>query len=639
MSHTQVPRNERVDTPGRVRINGVNYSIRGRVQRSLASNFPEKRVDGDFSEESHPLVSSITWNDLRGGMLREHGDFPEDINRVFYTDGNIRSKGHIVQGPFQRNYATNVDVSGSSGGANYVTPYNGENYVISNSANTVWVLLNDAGGASRTTLTSPATDFQGGIAEGKRVLVASQGSRIQWTHSDTNDAIWLSDSSENITHTTTWRNLLWGTNDSAELFFGENVTDSSAFTWTRVAQADIVDTGKQTGLVVGDDERLYLVSRLGLHQYNNEREEFKHVMRLPDHPNGGDAFTVDQGSIYYAQGMSVWRFTPGDVNIVDQIGLDIDEGLIRARQGNITAMTHTVREVLAQVRSPDSNARSGVYSFSNGNWKTLSTFDESTAGQEPIVGNQITVSANSTAAGTEYSVLTTITSSGNLKSLPIPQLTTNPDQLSSNARFFASALQETIFPWVNVDNEQKWTALAVRVTHAFIFPTGFSVTDSQDKITVSYGLDNNDDSFTTLGTIGGKTDSDGTTTFKMPSGDNPVGVPFDAFRLKVGLESNPLPTWSPDVTEISLSYTKSADTLWGFTMLIDVTDDALGRSEEERRESLKELFTKTELFRFTFKGDAGTDESYFVTAIGMEAAEEAGFDDSGTYILRLSEVN
>ena len=51
----------------RMTLDGIVFTIEEPVVRFLASTFPEKRVAGDFEEESHPLVSSITWKDLRGG--------------------------------------------------------------------------------------------------------------------------------------------------------------------------------------------------------------------------------------------------------------------------------------------------------------------------------------------------------------------------------------------------------------------------------------------------------------------------------------------------------------------------------------------------------------------------------------------
>ena len=73
--------------------------------------------------------------------------------------------------------------------------------------------------------------------------------------------------------------------------------------------------------------------------------------------------------------------------------------------------------------------------------------------------------------------------------------------------------------------------------------------------------------------------------------------------------------------------------------MIDASTDQVGRTPAEVRDGLKALFSSQTLFRFTFKGDNGTDESYLVTALDLETVEQAGASDVGQYRLRLAEVN
>lgn len=218
--------------------------------------------------------------------------------------------------------------------------------------------------------------------------------------------------------------------------------------------------------------------------------------------------------------------------------------------------------------------------------------------------------------------------------LGIPRLGTSPSQASSFIEYTTDSRIEAIFPWVVVDNEQQWNALSVTAVHQFVNPLEAALTDAGDWIRVSYGTNFNS-SFNTLGTVGGKTDSNGRTTFQLNNGD---GVPFSAFRLKIEMETGNQ-TRTPDLNQISFSFRKNLDPLWGFTVVIDGEDQGFGRSSKETRETLKALFDKKTLFNFSFKGDAGEEESYKVTAIGFRSIEGTGADQSGQFILRLAEVN
>ncbi len=629
MSHMDVPASERVDSPDQVRINGVNYRIEGGVQRFLASTFPQKIVVGDFEEESHPLVSSITWNDLSGGMLKEFGEFPGDENRSYFTNLHTRFKGHVTLGP-------RADLHGSSlepyQQVTYSALYRGEIYSI---GGTTVFLTNNTSVAQKTVLTSTATDFFAGTAEDRRLLVAPQGERIQWTHSGVDDSVWLSDSSENITHVATWRNLLWGTNDSAELFFAENVSDSTAFSWTRVAQADLTDTGEQQGLMVGPDDMLYLVSKRGLHRYSNATETFDHVMKLPVSADGGAAFVEHQGSIFYAQGLSVWKFTPtGNANIAESVGLDRDGGLPFDRIGSITAMDHNTRDLFVGVRAIDTSAFDGVYAYDGVGWFGLWT--------APLKGGKLgnSLVANSTIGADWLFVARTDSAERNTlqqERLEMTSFTTNPSQLGGRFGLFNDDTGAiVIYPWVFSDNEQEWNAISVRAKASWHNPNGTQLADSTDFIAVSCGL-NQSSVFTEIGTIRGQSDSNSDVIFTLPNSVNPEGVPFSSIRVKAHLMGGGDHT--PDLNQLSISFRKNLDPLWGFNVVIDAADDQKGTSPQEVRENLKALFAEKKLMRFTFKGDAGTHESYLVSPLELQTVEQTGFDDAAQYRLRLAEVN
>ena len=513
MSHMNVPAHERVDSPEQVRINGVNYRIKGGVQRFLASTFPQKIVTGDYEEESHPFISTVTWNDLRGGMLKEFGDFPGDENRVFYTNLNSRHAGHLSMNPLAESFG----LADTGAVIERLALYQRTLYSVSESGlvQRHFDVLSD----TKVTLTSSATSFWGGNVDGLKVLAAPQGERIQWTHSGIDDSTWYTDSSEKITHVESWRNLLWGINDSAELFFAENLDNSSTFTWTNTARADLNDTGLQQGLVVGPDRRLYLVSKQGLHIYDRETETFDHVMQLPEHRDGGNAFTVHQGSIFYSQGLSIWKFTPtGTANVVDRVGLDLDAGLPSRNVGTIVAMNHGIRELYVAVDRSSSEGVHGIYSLDDQGWNALTTQSDTnmtTIGKTVFVGDH-----NSSQDRHQY-VLAFPQNRETVKLLhriPLAPLT-NPslsDSLFWNYNVGSSvgsdSQQLVVYPWVTVKNEQAWLATSLRAVHSWVGSAAGALVDSEDYIELRYETETTS-SPVLIGRVRGETDSFGESVF------------------------------------------------------------------------------------------------------------------------------
>ena len=70
---------------GEIILDGKRYPLIGNQQvgKSVASNFPEKRIEGDATPENHPLISSINWSNLTGGGgLAQITGEPGDLNRA-----------------------------------------------------------------------------------------------------------------------------------------------------------------------------------------------------------------------------------------------------------------------------------------------------------------------------------------------------------------------------------------------------------------------------------------------------------------------------------------------------------------------------------------------------------------------------
>ena len=121
-----------------------------------------------------------------------------------------------------------------------------------------------------------------------------------------------------MTRVTFWRDLLWGSDSSGQLFFTNDLQDG----WTHVADlpeqaADVVNLFAGPSGGNHEPEALYLATRRGLWVYDSPAERFRSTgLSLP---RSNAAAAAWNGSVYYSNEQRVFRFTPGPVNVLDDI--------------------------------------------------------------------------------------------------------------------------------------------------------------------------------------------------------------------------------------------------------------------------------------------------------------------------------
>ena len=76
-------------------LNGLKFPLAGLVQVFIASKFPEKRMEGEFTLETHPLLSPVTWQDWRPGIGKDTYDRAQP-GRVWWATTSLRHRGHHV---------------------------------------------------------------------------------------------------------------------------------------------------------------------------------------------------------------------------------------------------------------------------------------------------------------------------------------------------------------------------------------------------------------------------------------------------------------------------------------------------------------------------------------------------------------
>jgi hypothetical protein len=83
-----------------IELNAIKYPILSKVQPTLTSVFPEKRVFGDYSKDSDPIASTWSMDDWTGGMLVEELEETKHRNRYWWSSLDTRFKGHMLLRPY-----------------------------------------------------------------------------------------------------------------------------------------------------------------------------------------------------------------------------------------------------------------------------------------------------------------------------------------------------------------------------------------------------------------------------------------------------------------------------------------------------------------------------------------------------------
>ena len=173
--------------------------------------------------------------------------------------------------------------------------------------------------------------------------------------------------------------------------------------------------------------------------------------------------------------------------------------------GTITALSHTVSDIIAGVRAASSTREDGLYGYRDGAWFTFGHLDKKEDVGSQRMGKTIAVGtfpttlvSNQYLAHLPLALSNNSSTLGQHQSVGIPRFGANPSLGDSLfPQFSTDSRQSLTLPWVVADGNQKWTALNVDAVHSFINPSGLSLTDSQYWARISYGADFQS-SFTTL---------------------------------------------------------------------------------------------------------------------------------------------
>ena len=615
-------------------LNGVYYRVSNPVRRFITSQFPGKITLGDYNLESNPITSTFVSSDHRGGIGIERMDASKDLDRVWWSTGQLRHTDHFVLPKLAT--ASGSDPSTTltefltfkgvlyAAGGGFLHTYN---------PNNTWTTIE----VSTTTSINNASDAEVGMVNSVSTAVFANKEGIYYS---TTGESWASNSTQSTPYIAFWKDQLYAISSDGQLYRSSDLSGS----WTVDAKLKL-DDDDVVGLIVArnasQDRVLYAVTKQGLYVHDDTNTRFVQTdFKIPKSNNNGKGTTTWRGSIYYPSSMGIYKINVvSDATIVTTIGLDRDDGVPQTYRGKILKLVPTHNELLVVVNAQEQDttplttkihATAGSRSRMNTSiggglvgYSYIAAFDDRGYEIKHITGSS---SAGITGAfvGTdqdEYRLWVNYDSEAYYISLSTDVI--NPSQISDQSYASAATLETPYFD-AGVIGQDK-VALAIRAETKN--PT------SNETITISYAV-NYSDSFTDLTAI----TSTGETEFKLPNSTTPTGVEFRSIKLKAALARGGTATNTPDLIKLALLFKKTLPVQYGFDVVLDLTNSHKGKTIRDLQAAVETAISTNTLMELTYRDDSGGTRNYFVTALSAQALEETGLNERARFRLTLSEA-
>lgn len=626
----------RVTHPNQIYINGQYYRADS-INMFPASVQPPKFVTGEVQDESNPRASTLTLDDLRGGIGVLVGDLREDVNRCWWSTCSLRYKGHIVP----QRLVTATAATATTDDIGVLADFKNQIYATVDTAVYIYDNSGDAWGSSVNTLLAEATDWARGIlypsGTATDTLVIATTTEVDYT---TDGSSWSRNTTD-IKFLTFWDDLLWGIDNAGQLYY----TDDLSVAWTADAQLPL-PAGYIQGLLVarGPDreQKLYAATNVGLYVLNADESKFKKTdLDLPYHPDAGKGSVVFRGNILFSAGNGVYLFQAGaDQTVVTVVGPDRRDGLPASRRGTIVELLASHNDLLALLSAVGNGGTSNLTTRSSGGFGShrRGTFAAEAGFSEVLgwdeQGWEVKWLGSATARGITAGVVSNAYNTYRLwfaynqriyyQQLPVDVI--NPTQISSTD-FESSATLETSWFDGGVSNQNKLgLSVFVDSTH----PT------TSETLKIEYAT-NLTESYTTLATKS----ATGQTEYMLPSSSDVTGVAFRYWKFRLTWAQGSIASNYADLHKIFLVYRKKATTLWGVTAQIDLTDksnpNANSTPSLQQLKNLNTAMNTNTLIEVTWRDDTSGEQNYYMDMVDLQTSETSGRVPPGKVLVTLME--
>ena len=613
-------------------LNGQRFPIKGPPRRVLTSLFAPKISIGQTDQTAAQHISTLAFNDFRGGIGIERGVDSSTVDRAWFATTQLRFKEHVVLPALTSATA----VSGESGQVDTIADLGNEIYAAFGTKVMKWANT-DTWGSALHTLQGTATDVIKVRISGTTYLVWACNSEGYTYSSNGSDYTNKANSVFTPKFLAYWNDLLWGISEDGYLKYSSNLTS-----WTNDAQLPL-PTDSVTALFVGRDANanpvLYANTKVGLFVHDNANTKWLETeIGLPFNRFGGLSSIKWRDSVYFPVGLAVYKYKVGQTSTLQVVGPDRDHGLPSAYRGTIRKLVGTHNDLIALVDGTTGNEgdvwQSGGASTGHRSQVIEASGLSSLLGYNELgwevkwagdTAQQAATAAHVSSAYDEYRLWFATTDRIYYHALSEDVI--NPDQIT-DFEFGESGILET--PDFDA-NDITSTKLALKLK------IQTSRCTSTETVAVSYAL-NGSTSYTSLGSI----TSNGITEYDFPSSAVPSGLEFKSIRFKFALARGATSTKvSPDVNRFELQFRRKLEAKYGWQVTIDLTRPRgkkgyKGKTPSQLDDSLRSIVESNELLAYTFRHN-DANYTHYVDVAQLSGFEMTGLDDRFERTLTLLE--
>jgi hypothetical protein len=603
------------------------YRLRGPVQVVQATQFPGKITIGDFGKNENPIISTVSWSDLRGGMGLYRMKDESQIDR-FWTSQNIDTlhANAITLGALVTSISAGVDF--------FVTAINVLSDLLTVAfSNRIYTHDGTSWSALVDTLPNAPRDS---ILFNARIFYAEEGSG--YSYQAAGGAVATDVALPLFLAFAVWDNKLYGLDTAGVLY---SSTTGNAASWTTLAGLDLTGTNvvnyDRLFLRVYDDANgeptIWAITPTGPFLYDATNDKwFRSRFQAPRYQQGEPypffGSTYRESLFLQTAERKIFKLTMGSGTLlVEDVTLGAPDGVpseytsaVRGSESNNDFLFALAGYSYANaIRQPI-----GLFVYNGRGWHNIfrhSLYTTTTTTDTGLI-KATTVRSGTAIRNRLYFHVTDDTSGNTLRWLNLYDLPENP--LTSTTRTYAASGQLEL-PFFDGGYEaQQKTAIQVRIK-----VTGAT---ANETVQVAYRIDGSTGSYTNLGSA-----ITATTEQTLKFGTNNVGLGFKSIQLKLTLARGSTTTLAPKIEYIALDFMRLPDVLKGFSLTIDCTNDAPdGRSPRTQIDDLWTTIALNTLCTFAYRDDAGNTQSYLVKAMRPQGTEETGEDYRGQYQIYLA---
>ncbi len=601
-----------------ISLNGVRFPIIGEVRSSIASVYPEKRVEGDFTRDSQRNVSVLAIADVRGGVGRREF-ISGETNRAWFSQLNTRHEGHLTlqSKPTQTAAGPNFNPLISELGGSIVAAHGTDVRQYSEGG--------DSWGGSLQTLGATPTDVTNGTLVTTEYLVFAIGTGYEYSSSS---ATWAT-SAKDALNIVFWSERFWGIDATGQLWY--TFTMGSAEVDDALLPVDLNDaiTGLFTGRDAFGNVILYVSTTKSLWAHDLGNRQFVKTSVFLSGNSGDAAERVSltwRDNIYLGSSQSVNEYKPGTEATYREMGFTIPDGTPSAEgifdfEQTISCMASSALDLLAGGNPIGSLDLPGIWAWNGVAWQLV---------WQGATTTQTVYSMHVSNSGGIYRLWW-----ANIRRVfhMVLPLSSTPSKQIDGFVYKDVAASGSVHEYPIFSANQKEItkiALVLRVEVE-------GIVDQNDGVKVFVQIDGGGyvqrtDTHTSSSNFSAANDdieSDGITIFSFPSVAAPAGTEFKTIQIRVDLIQGATETNSPDIRSVTLEYLKVLDEKLAFDFVLDFTQPWGGKSPNELRSAYLTAQALKTLPEFVYRGT-----SYYVKVLAGQGDELTGNEQRGHQLVR-----